>query len=97
MKNTLVIIPTYNEVINSKLIYKKIRSLSADLNILFIDDNSPDNTSESIKNIMQTDQNLFLIIRNKKLGVGSAHKDGFKWAISKNYKIILNKHRTYCY
>jgi dolichol-phosphate mannosyltransferase len=86
--NNLIIIPTYNEIINSKLIYNKIRLQSADVDILFIDDSSPDNTSESILELIKTDQKLFLITRAKKLGVGSAHKEGFKWAISKNYKII---------
>ncbi len=88
MNNSIVIIPTYNEVVNGKLIYQKIKRLSPDVDILFIDDNSPDNTSELILELIKSDQKLFLITRAKKLGIGSAHKDGFKWAISKNYKII---------
>jgi len=86
--NSLIIIPTYNEIINSKLIYKKIRLISSNLDILFIDDNSPDNTAANILDLMKNDKNLFLIVRKKKLGIGSAHKEAFKWALSKKYKII---------
>ena len=88
MVNNLIIIPTYNEIVNSNLIYRKIRSISSSLDILFVDDNSPDNTASSIQNLMKGDKNLFLIVREKKLGIGSAHKEAFKWAISKNYKVI---------
>ena len=62
--------------------------MNVHLDILFVDDNSPDNTASSIQSLMKEDKNLFLIIREKKLGIGSAHKEAFQWAISRNYKVI---------
>jgi len=88
IKKDLVIIPTYNEAINVSLIHKKIRSKNKISEILFIDDNSPDNTAEVIKKIMSDDKKVFLLKRKKKLGIGSAHKDGFKWAKKKRYKYV---------
>ena len=88
MKN-LIIIPTYNEANNCSLIYSKIREVNSDIEILFIDDNSPDNTSEEIKNLSKKDQKVFLFERISKLGVGSAHKVGFEWSKNKNYQNII--------
>jgi dolichol-phosphate mannosyltransferase len=87
MKN-LVIIPTYNEYINCKLIYKKIRIKNPKIDILFIDDNSPDNTSKAIRELQKKDSKLFLLKRNSKLGIGSAHKKGFLWAKNR-YKSVI--------
>jgi dolichol-phosphate mannosyltransferase len=88
MKN-LVIIPTYNEYINSKIIYNKIRKRNSKIDILFIDDKSPDKTYMVVKKLQQLDSKLFLIIRKKKLGIGSAHKKGFLWARRKKYKSVI--------
>ena len=70
MNKDLVIIPTYNESVNSPLIYKKIRLTNKDIHILFIDDGSPDNTAEVIKLIQNKDTNVFLLERDKKRGIG---------------------------
>ena len=88
LKKDLVIIPTYNEAINSNLIYKKIRATNVNSEILFIDDNSPDNTSLVISKIMITDKKIHLIKRKKKLGIGSAHKEGFLWAKNNNFDYV---------
>ena len=88
LKKDLVIIPTYNEAINSNLIYKKIRATNVNSEILFIDDNSPDNTSLVISEIMITDKKIHLMKREKKLGIGSAHKEGFLWAKNNNFDYV---------
>ena len=88
LKNDLVIIPTYNEALNSNLIYKKIREINTHSEILFIDDNSPDNTSLVVSEIMNNDKKVHLITRKKKLGIGSAHKEGFLWAIKMEFKYV---------
>jgi dolichol-phosphate mannosyltransferase len=88
LKKDLVIIPTYNEAINSNLIYKKIRSTNSHSEILFIDDNSPDNTSLVINEIMNFDKKVHLINRKQKLGIGSAHKEGFLWAKEKRFDYV---------
>jgi dolichol-phosphate mannosyltransferase len=89
MTKDLVIIPTYNECVNSGLIYKKIRFTNKNIHILFIDDNSPDNTGEIIKQLQKNDENIFLIERSSKKGIGSAHKDGFKWAAKNSYMRVI--------
>jgi dolichol-phosphate mannosyltransferase len=88
LKNDLVIIPTYNEALNSNLIYKKIREINTHSEILFIDDNSPDNTSLVVSEIMNNDKKVHLITRKKKLGIGSAHKEGFLWAKKMEFKYV---------
>lgn len=88
MIKNLVIIPTYNEAINVKLIYKKIRSKNDISEILFIDDNSPDNTAEVVSNIILNDKKVHLLKRKKKLGIGSAHKEGFKWSKDRNFDCV---------
>ena len=88
LKKDLVIIPTYNEALNSSLIYKKIRETNIHSEILFIDDNSPDNTSLVISEIIKDDKKVHLINRKKKLGIGSAHKDGFLWAKKMKFNYV---------
>lgn len=82
-KKDLIIIPTYKEELNIKIIYRRIRNNNSNSDILFIDDNSPDKTAEKIKEIIKIDKKVFILEREKKLGIGSAHKDGFQWAIKK--------------
>ena len=86
MNKDLVIIPTYNEYINSTLIYEKIRLTNKDIHILFIDDNSPDNTAGyvekfkndySIKN-QNSSISIHVIKRKKKEGIVRACVDGLK-------------------
>ena len=89
MNKDLVIIPTYNESVNSTLIYEKIRITNKDIHILFIDDGSPDNTAEVIRLIQNKDTNVFLLERGKKRGIGSAHKAGFIWADKKLYSRVI--------
>ena len=90
MNKNLIIIPTYNEINNIELIINKIIDLDINADILVVDDNSPDKTYEKVKDLKKNFSNLFLIINNKKLGIGKAYIKGFEYAISKNYsKVIL--------
>ncbi len=85
----LLIIPTLNERKNITELVKKIKKNNQKLNILFIDDNSTDGTREEILYLKKKNKTIFYIFRPKKLGIGSAHKDGLKFAYKKKYKIIL--------
>ena len=74
---SLIVIPTYNEQKNIKLIINKIKkSLSFKYNVLFVDDNSNDGTQEILKK--NKNKIISYIIRDQKLGIGSAHKFGIK-------------------
>jgi dolichol-phosphate mannosyltransferase len=86
----LIIIPVYNERNNIAPIVKKILvKFKKKLSILFIDDNSTDGTTQQIYKLQSKYKNIFLIRRNSKLGIGSAHKCGLKWGYKKRYFIII--------
>ena len=88
--NSLIIIPTYNEAENIEAVIKKVIDLEDKNDILVIDDNSPDGTSEIVENQKNIHNNrVFLINREKKSGLGSAYKEGFKWALENNYSYIF--------
>ena len=89
MNRTLVIIPTYNESENIEKITSLINDLSLDLEILIIDDNSPDGTSQIVKDLMSNNQKLHLITQKGKMGLGTAYKKGFKWAIDNSFDKIV--------
>ena len=85
---TIVICPTYNEIKNiAKLIQKILDDNHYDL--LVIDDNSPDGTSEKVKEYQKIYNNLFLEIREGKQGLGTAYIHGFNWAIQKGYDSVV--------
>lgn len=88
-RKSIVIIPTFNEAENIVDIINEVFSLKDNFNILVVDDNSPDGTSELVKKEIELNkQRLFLIEREKKLGIGPAYINGFKWAIKNGYENI---------
>jgi dolichol-phosphate mannosyltransferase len=88
--NSLIIIPTYNESENIELIINKILLLNDYNDILIVDDNSPDGTSKIVSDLKKENiDRIFLIVRDSKLGLGSAYKKGFNWALNKNYSYIF--------
>ncbi|MEA2077863.1 MAG: polyprenol monophosphomannose synthase [Candidatus Marinimicrobia bacterium] len=85
----LVIIPTYNEKANISKLIGKIQSLKIEgLDILFIDDNSPDGTGDVLKSFQKEHSNLKLIEREGKLGLGTAYIMGFKYGLKNGYDYI---------
>jgi len=89
MSNTLVIIPTYNEIENIEAIVRAVFSQEKQFDILVVDDSSPDGTGDIVTNLQQEFTNLFLEVRKEKSGLGTAYIHGFKWAIAKNYDYII--------
>lgn len=87
-KRILVIIPVLNEVKNINPIVKKLKKNNK-FDVLFIDDNSKDGTVQNILKEKKKYKRIFLTRRPKKLGIGSAHKDGLKWGYKKKYSIII--------
>ena len=92
MNNMLVIIPTYNELDNIEIILKETFQLNLGIDILVVDDNSPDKTYEKVQELIDKDiyQNqLHLIVREKKDGLARAYITGFKYALEREYKYIV--------
>lgn len=90
MRDAVIIIPTYNEIENIESILDAIFKLSKDFDVLVVDDNSPDKTADKVKALQDKYNNrLFLEIRAKKEGLGTAYIHGFKWCLSKSYQYIF--------
>lgn len=88
--NKVVIIPTYNEKENISKIINAIFNLEEKFHILIVDDGSPDGTAEIVKGLqMAYPEELHLIEREGKLGLGTAYITGFKWAIERKYDYIF--------
>ena len=90
MRDSLVIIPTYNEIENVSDIIHYIFSISQDVHILVVDDNSPDGTSYIVESLQSKYiDNLFLLKRKSKTGLGTAYIEGFKWGLKRDYNYFF--------
>jgi dolichol-phosphate mannosyltransferase len=85
----VVIIPTYNERENISAILPAIRATTLDVEILVVDDNSPDRTQEVVRQCQIHDQKTHLLGRQGKEGLGRAYIAGFKWALDHGYDGIV--------
>ena len=92
-KKVLVFIATYNEVKNIADIISSIKSQPVNPDLLIIDDNSPDGTSAKIKEIQKKFNNIFLVLRKGKLGLDTAHKEAYSFAVK--IKKSKNHHRLF--
>lgn len=89
MNQTLTIIPTYNEAFNIGRLIDHIIKLRVGVDVLVIDDGSPDGTSDVVREKMSNyPDRVFLIERDEKLGLGTAYVHGFKYALEKEYLYI---------
>ena len=88
-KKILAFTATYNESENIEELIKSIKTLEPELDLLIIDDNSPDNTADKIINLQKIFKKLFLIKRNGKLGLDTAHKEGYQYALKNNYDYLI--------
>lgn len=90
MTDTIVIIPTYNEIENIEAIIRAVFSQSEAIHILIVDDSSPDLTGLKVKELQKEfDNKLFLEIRKEKSGLGTAYIHGFKYCLEKDYQYIF--------
>ncbi|OIQ30021.1 MAG: dolichyl-phosphate beta-D-mannosyltransferase [Bacteroidetes bacterium MedPE-SWsnd-G2] len=90
MKDAIVIIPTYNEIENIEAIILAVFAQEKQFDILVVDDNSPDQTASIVKSLQsQFPENLFLLEREEKTGLGSAYIAGFKWCLERDYSYIF--------
>lgn len=89
MSRSLVVIPTYNEVKNVLRISEAVLAQSPDVQVLVVDDNSPDGTADAVKGMMEGENRLHLKRREKKLGLGTAYIAGFRYGLEKGFDHIL--------
>lgn len=88
-EKTIVIIPTYNESQNVQKMMEALRSVSADLSILVVDDNSPDGTAQVVEKKQQEDNKIHLLKRLGKLGLGTAYVEGFRYALENEFDFVF--------
>jgi dolichol-phosphate mannosyltransferase len=89
LDKAVVIIPTYNEIANIEKMLETLERLHPSLNVLIIDDGSPDGTAQVVKNFQNKKKNLFILERTGKLGLGTAYIKGFRWALEKGYEAVV--------
>ena len=90
MDKRIVIIPTYSEIENIESIIKAVFLLEKTFDVLIVDDNSPDGTALKVKELqVQFPDRLYIEVREKKSGLGTAYVHGFKWALASNYEYIF--------
>jgi len=85
----LVIVPTYNEIQNIEKLVKSVLNAAPELDILIVDDNSPDGTGQMADKFSLENPRIRVLHREKKLGLGSAYVSGFKYALSKGYDFVF--------
>ncbi len=85
----LIIIPTFNESSNIKVLLPRIFKYVPQVSVLVVDDGSPDGTAEVVQELQVNFPNLFLEQRNSKSGLGSAYRFGFKWGLERGYEELI--------
>ena len=89
MRNRLIIVPTYNELVSAPLLVRRIFKYIPESNILVVDDGSPDKTADAIRELQQEFPTLHLLEQKTKLGLGSAYRLGFAWGLERGYEELI--------
>uniref|UniRef100_A0A832G7Z3 Polyprenol monophosphomannose synthase n=1 Tax=Ignavibacterium album TaxID=591197 RepID=A0A832G7Z3_9BACT len=89
MNKVLVIIPTFNELENVRRIIPAVLQQNEAIDVLIVDDNSPDKTGDYVEHLSKENPRVKLIRREKKLGLGTAYISGFKYAVENNYDFVF--------
>ena len=89
LDKAIVIIPTYNEISNIEKMLTTLDQMHPSLNVLIIDDGSPDGTAQVVKSFQAKKPNLHILERKGKLGLGTAYIKGFKWALENGFEAIV--------
>ena len=88
MSTTLVIIPTYNEVENLPLIVGRVLDATPEVDVLVVDDNSPDGTGEKADELANAHPEVHVLHRRGKEGLLAAYRAGFRWGLEREYEVI---------
>ena len=89
MPKTLVVTPTYNEADNIEQFITKVLGQGTDIQILVVDDNSPDKTGDVVARMMASNPSIHLIRRPGKMGLGTAYVEGFRFAIRNQFDYVF--------
>lgn len=89
MPRTLAITPTHNESENIEQLIGQVLSRNPDIDILVVDDNSPDGTADIVERLRSSNSRIHLIRRPNKMGLGTAYVTGFKFALEQGYEYVL--------
>lgn len=84
----LMIVPTYNEIENLEKLVARLRALPGDVNVLIVDDNSPDGTGAVADRLARQDAGVHALHRAGKLGLGTAYKAGFGFGLNRGFQYI---------
>ena len=85
----LVVVPTYNEAQNIELVIDRVRASVPSLDVLVVDDNSPDGTGELADKAARADSQVHVLHRESKLGLGPAYLAGFAWGMARDYDVLI--------
>jgi dolichol-phosphate mannosyltransferase len=85
----LVVLPTYNEAANIATVLERVRQALPEASILVVDDNSPDGTAEIVEKSAVTLEQITLLRRARKSGLGSAYRDGFRWGLNAGFDVLV--------
>jgi dolichol-phosphate mannosyltransferase len=88
-EHALVVVPTYNERANIEKLIESVLCQDPRLDILVVDDGSPDGTGEIVDQIAETNPRVHALHRPRKMGLGTAYLAGFKWALERDYDYVL--------
>jgi dolichol-phosphate mannosyltransferase len=88
-RRALIIVPTYNERENVPLVAIEFLAPVAGAELLFVDDASPDGTGSVLDEIASRDPRVHVMHRSGKLGLGTAYLDGFRWALERGYRLVI--------
>jgi len=88
-ERALIVIPTYNESVNLPQIVPQILEQDARLDVLVVDDNSPDGTGVIADELARTNPRVHVLHRSAKMGLGTAYITGFKWALERDYEYVF--------
>jgi len=89
MRNRLIIVPTYNELVSAPLLIRRILKHIPNSDVLVVDDGSPDKTGDAIRELQQEFHALHLLEQKTKLGLGSAYRLGFAWGLERGYEELI--------
>jgi dolichol-phosphate mannosyltransferase len=86
---SLVVVPTFNEADNLRELVPRVLEQDPGMELLIVDDNSPDGTGALVESLRETEPRLHILHRPRKMGLGTAYVDGFRYALERGYDLVF--------